>query len=262
MRFCLYDLSFTVKWWNPNLVASGGCDTNFCRPKGDVGGVRSQGGAGGSRRASGERALCVSGELHQTGGAVPLCHHNHARRVGQEGVRGAGEPGAGEEWGYAKWSSCFLSAIKREKESLWERMYGSLSGWTWTQWDQFPPEEQLFLPLAGLRQQGFRPLKNAATDTDTPMWNRLEHLEILFLSKIIKHTNTHTYKTRYLVRHQAMVYMCFPGNVTFSWYDTSGTQFWTTGHSKTLYNSFRRIIKGCIRIYQQIHVLFIIHYNL
>uniref|UniRef100_A0A3Q3W1X6 Nucleotide triphosphate diphosphatase NUDT15 n=1 Tax=Mola mola TaxID=94237 RepID=A0A3Q3W1X6_MOLML len=42
-------------------------------------------------------------------------------------------------------------------------------GWTWTQWDQFPPEEQLFLPLAGLRQQGFRPLKNAATDTDTPM---------------------------------------------------------------------------------------------
>lgn len=34
-------------------------------------------------------------------------------------------------------------------------------GWKWTQWDQFPPEEQLFLPLAGLRQQGFQPFKNS-----------------------------------------------------------------------------------------------------
>ncbi|XP_074520810.1 nucleotide triphosphate diphosphatase NUDT15 [Halichoeres trimaculatus] len=33
-------------------------------------------------------------------------------------------------------------------------------GWTWTQWDQFPPEDQLFLPLAELRQQGFQPFKN------------------------------------------------------------------------------------------------------
>ncbi|KAM3850725.1 nucleotide triphosphate diphosphatase NUDT15 [Diretmus argenteus] len=30
-------------------------------------------------------------------------------------------------------------------------------GWTWTRWDQFPPEEQLFLPLACLRQQHFHP---------------------------------------------------------------------------------------------------------
>lgn len=35
------------------------------------------------------------------------------------------------------------------------------SGWAWTRWDQFPPEEQLFLPLAGLRQQGFQPFRNA-----------------------------------------------------------------------------------------------------
>ncbi|KAM9835801.1 nucleotide triphosphate diphosphatase NUDT15 isoform 1-T2 [Aulostomus maculatus] len=34
-------------------------------------------------------------------------------------------------------------------------------GWTWTPWDQFPPEEQLFLPLAGLRQQGFQPFRSA-----------------------------------------------------------------------------------------------------
>lgn len=31
------------------------------------------------------------------------------------------------------------------------------SGWTWTRWDQFPPENQLFFPLADLRQQSFRP---------------------------------------------------------------------------------------------------------
>ncbi|XP_024118933.1 nucleotide triphosphate diphosphatase NUDT15, partial [Oryzias melastigma] len=30
-------------------------------------------------------------------------------------------------------------------------------GWTWTRWDQFPPEEQLFLPLACLRKEGFQP---------------------------------------------------------------------------------------------------------
>ena len=39
----------------------------------------------------------------------------------------------------------------------------SLSGWTWTHWDQFPPEQQLFLPLADVRQQGFHPF----TDTET-----------------------------------------------------------------------------------------------
>ncbi|KAL1022066.1 hypothetical protein UPYG_G00021770 [Umbra pygmaea] len=30
-------------------------------------------------------------------------------------------------------------------------------GWTWTRWDKFPQEDQLFLPLACLRQQGFQP---------------------------------------------------------------------------------------------------------
>lgn len=39
-------------------------------------------------------------------------------------------------------------------------------GWTWTRWDQFPPEEQLFLPLAGLRQQDFQPF-NTVTNSET-----------------------------------------------------------------------------------------------
>ncbi|XP_026882340.2 nucleotide triphosphate diphosphatase NUDT15 [Electrophorus electricus] len=30
-------------------------------------------------------------------------------------------------------------------------------GWTWITWEDFPEEEQLFLPLANLRQQGFQP---------------------------------------------------------------------------------------------------------
>lgn len=33
-------------------------------------------------------------------------------------------------------------------------------GWTWTRWNEFPPEEKLFLPLAGLRQQGYQPFKD------------------------------------------------------------------------------------------------------
>nr|XP_015807970.2 nucleotide triphosphate diphosphatase NUDT15 [Nothobranchius furzeri] len=36
-------------------------------------------------------------------------------------------------------------------------------GWTWTCWEEFPPEQQLFLPLAGLRQQGFQPFRNTET---------------------------------------------------------------------------------------------------
>ncbi|KAM7375329.1 hypothetical protein PAMA_014436 [Pampus argenteus] len=40
-------------------------------------------------------------------------------------------------------------------------------GWMWTQWDQFPPEDQLFLPLAGLRQQGFQLYKNSETNIET-----------------------------------------------------------------------------------------------
>ncbi|KAM8905229.1 nucleotide triphosphate diphosphatase NUDT15 [Spinachia spinachia] len=38
-------------------------------------------------------------------------------------------------------------------------------GWTWTLWDRFPPEGQLFLPLAGLRQQGFQPFRNTAASS-------------------------------------------------------------------------------------------------
>lgn len=34
-------------------------------------------------------------------------------------------------------------------------------GWAWTQWDQFPPDHQLFLPLADLRRQGFNPFKDS-----------------------------------------------------------------------------------------------------
>ncbi|XP_061571815.1 nucleotide triphosphate diphosphatase NUDT15 [Cololabis saira] len=36
-------------------------------------------------------------------------------------------------------------------------------GWTWTRWEQFPPEEKLFMPLAGLRQQGFHPFRKEET---------------------------------------------------------------------------------------------------
>ncbi|XP_028834721.1 nucleotide triphosphate diphosphatase NUDT15 [Denticeps clupeoides] len=32
-------------------------------------------------------------------------------------------------------------------------------GWTWTHWENFPPEEQLFWPLASLRQHEFHPFK-------------------------------------------------------------------------------------------------------
>lgn len=80
-----------------NLMTPSGCNTYLCHSKGDVGGVRPQRGVRGSRCAFGERPLCVSGELRQTGGAVPLCHHNHARRSGQEPVRRARESGARQE---------------------------------------------------------------------------------------------------------------------------------------------------------------------
>ncbi|KAM9483237.1 nucleotide triphosphate diphosphatase NUDT15 isoform 1-T2 [Clarias gariepinus] len=30
-------------------------------------------------------------------------------------------------------------------------------GWSWTSWDDFPPDEQLFFSLASLRQEGFHP---------------------------------------------------------------------------------------------------------
>ncbi|TNM94244.1 hypothetical protein fugu_002420 [Takifugu bimaculatus] len=40
-------------------------------------------------------------------------------------------------------------------------------GWTWTQWDQFPPEDQLFLPLAGLRRQGFCPFRATTSTSET-----------------------------------------------------------------------------------------------
>ncbi|KAL6455946.1 hypothetical protein MHYP_G00357970 [Metynnis hypsauchen] len=37
-------------------------------------------------------------------------------------------------------------------------------GWMWRLWEDFPPEEQLFLPLANLRQQGFQPFRNRGKD--------------------------------------------------------------------------------------------------
>lgn len=64
-----------------------------------MGAVCSQRGAGGSWGAFGGRPLRLGGELHQTGGAVPLRHHNHAGRTGPEAVGRAREPGAGEERG-------------------------------------------------------------------------------------------------------------------------------------------------------------------
>lgn len=79
----------------------------LCHWKRDVGGVCSQRGAGGSRGAFGERRLCVSGELHQTGRAVPLRHYIHARSTRQEAVRRAREPGTREEWRYVRRNSVF-----------------------------------------------------------------------------------------------------------------------------------------------------------
>ncbi|XP_020786858.1 nucleotide triphosphate diphosphatase NUDT15 [Boleophthalmus pectinirostris] len=38
-------------------------------------------------------------------------------------------------------------------------------GWTWTQWDSFPPDEQLFLPLSDIRRRGFHPFKDSHTQT-------------------------------------------------------------------------------------------------
>ncbi|XP_028983831.1 nucleotide triphosphate diphosphatase NUDT15 isoform X2 [Betta splendens] len=38
-------------------------------------------------------------------------------------------------------------------------------GWTWTPWERFPPEEQLFFSLASLRQQGHDPFRNTHAQT-------------------------------------------------------------------------------------------------
>lgn len=84
-------------------VMISGVTYKVCVWKRDVGRLCSQGGAGGGWGAFGERPLCVSGKLHQAGGAVPLRHHIHARRPGQEAVRRAGELRAGKKWGYVKW---------------------------------------------------------------------------------------------------------------------------------------------------------------
>lgn len=60
-----------------------------------------------------------------------------------------------------------LFQLATMEQLLTESVCGSLSGWTWTQWDQFPPEDQLFLPLAGLRQQGFCPLRATTLTSET-----------------------------------------------------------------------------------------------
>lgn len=134
--------------------------------KGDVGRLCTQGGVGGNRRAFDQRLLCISGELHQAGRAVPLRHHHHARWPGQEAVRRAREPGAREKWRYLKWWCMSVLGIQI---SSWQKVcvWFSLSGWTWTRWDQFPPDDQLFLPLAGLRQQGFYPFRATTSNSET-----------------------------------------------------------------------------------------------
>lgn len=139
-------------------VTSGACDTFLAWLwKGDVGGMRTPRGVGGNRRASDERPLCIGGELYQTGGGVPLCHHYNAGGPGQEAVRRARKPGAREKWRYLRWGC--ISSWAPWSSSWLKSVCGSLPGWTWTQWDQFPPEDQLFLPLAGLRRQGFCPFR-------------------------------------------------------------------------------------------------------
>lgn len=53
------------------------------------------------------------------------------------------------------------------------------AGWTWTRWDDFPPEQQLFMPLARLRQQGFQPFRNK----DSWPWNFQLYYEKLLIHK-------------------------------------------------------------------------------
>ncbi|XP_051915295.1 nucleotide triphosphate diphosphatase NUDT15 [Hippocampus zosterae] len=38
-------------------------------------------------------------------------------------------------------------------------------GWTWTRWEQFPPEDRLFLPLAHLREQRYHPFTSTKAET-------------------------------------------------------------------------------------------------
>lgn len=80
----------------------------FGLKKGDVGGMCTQRGVGGNRRAFDQCPLRIGGELCQIGGGVPLCHNNYARWPGQEAVGGARKPGAREKWRYLKWW-CFSS---------------------------------------------------------------------------------------------------------------------------------------------------------
>lgn len=41
-------------------------------------------------------------------------------------------------------------------------------GWTWTRWNDFPPEDELFLPLACLRQQGYQPFRDTKQELHAP----------------------------------------------------------------------------------------------
>lgn len=99
-------LNYNCAVWK-SWIWSYTCDT-FLPWKGDMGGMCTQRGVGGNRRAFEQCPLCIGCELHQIGGAVPLRHHNYARWPGQEAVRGAREPGAREKWRYLKWR-CFSS---------------------------------------------------------------------------------------------------------------------------------------------------------
>lgn len=98
-------------FFNSSQTEAKGIDSSFfCQPQWIMGGMRRQGSAGRSRSAPGEGALRFSGELHPAGGAVPLRHNYHAGRAGQEEVRRAREPGAGEERRCVKthWSFFFF----------------------------------------------------------------------------------------------------------------------------------------------------------
>lgn len=159
--------------WNDSIpMAAIRCDTNNCvnPQKGNVGGVCPTRGDRGGGCASGERTPRSRGQLHQDGGAVPLRHHLHARGAGPGAFGTAGEPGARQKWGCAR--EPVLQVTLGVFFLLWwfwffiRLFFPSFSGWTWTQWDQFPPEEQLFLPLAGLRQQGFHPFRSLPAENN------------------------------------------------------------------------------------------------
>lgn len=67
------------------------------------------------------------------------------------------------EEGYHYVTVFMRGELDRERSTEPRNMEPSKNeGWDWTLWDEFPPDDQLFLPLADLRRQGFNPFKDTS----------------------------------------------------------------------------------------------------